>query len=700
MEVLDWLFKHSRDPRLKSYVTQALAGLKSLSIELPTFLNNEAKNLDSYKDNSKLLSHLFDLGAHTADQLQMALTRNPSEDVPRGSSSTARLILAMGEIYPYALTWQIYRNTSETLQDKPLNIDIPNARKITGNIITAFGALDRLVWAESSPALRLSAYIHLVSAELKMLRYGLASLSVLKVKYTVPSSRHRAIEMQPTIDLPNLDRERLGERHSLALSRVALVIKSSLEHLTFKWDQEVQVAIGDLLFEATELVKQDKPKHGDTRGRDNSFSYPPNEDISIKIATENNTTRHVTCRRKAHNVELIEILIGLCWGDASMDILYPRDLHVAAFNLLVALWSAYQRERKPDEGVVGKIPLQGVKDEDETLFQNIDVFAHLRSTHSAIQLANATPEHPGPRVDQVMRSIDAALQATNRDVTTPVGGELLRQITSYILGTAPGCHVCLCSFTEGPGFSILAKLGQIEPDRAAAVGTVRALLAELHTAQLYVNEKAVQPLFEVIRLVCDSDGHQDDQGIDSFIDDALFQLQRLPESTSPFVSREAFSLIRVVFGKREGREEARSGSGSPTQVEIASLKRRVEQRAKELLEGVTTNASGGLDYQPAVPPTTIPDPQLNTTGSVPGDKANNLPQNYWNPAPLDTGNPSQSGSSDTNIASLKTDDKPSRVADDTSGSGHHHSLPAEAETRSETTDEGVTPTGKQGEEGW
>ncbi|KAG8685324.1 hypothetical protein FRC11_010778 [Ceratobasidium sp. 423] len=602
----------------------------------------------------------------------------------------------MSEIYPYALTWQIYGNTLEISQHKPLNIDMLRARKITGNIITAFGALDRLVWAESSPALRLGAYIRLVSAELKMSRYALASLSVPKVKNTAPSSRHRSIEMQAIINLPNLDRERLRERHSLALSRVALVIKSSLEHLTSKWGQKVQIAIGDLLFEATELVKQDKPI-----GRDNAFSYPSSEDISVTIATENNTTRHVTCRRKAHNVELIEILIGLCGGDASMDILRPQGFQVAAFNLLVALWPAYQREWRLDEGVVGNIPLQVVKDGDKIPFQNIDVFAQLRSTHPATQLANTTPEHPGLQVDQAMRFIDAAFQATNRDVTTPVRGGLLRQITSYIREAASGCRVCLCSFTEGPGFSILAKLGQIESDRAAAVGTVRALLAELHTAQLYVNAKAAQPLFEVIRLVCDSDGHQDDQGIDSFIDDALFQLQRLPESTSPFVSREAFSLIRVVFGKLEGREEARSGSGSPTQVEIASLKRRVEQRAKELFEGVTTNASGGLDYHPAVPPTTILDPQLNTTGSVSGDKANNLPQNYRNPAPLDTGNPAQSGSSGMNTAPLlKTDDKPSRVADDTSGSGHHHSLPAEAETRSETTDEGITPTGKQGEGGW
>ncbi|KAJ1302382.1 hypothetical protein OPQ81_001194 [Rhizoctonia solani] len=293
VDLLTWLLHYSSDPTLGSYVTQALAGLKSSPLGLPTFLNTEKKLEElctTYKQNRKFLVTLFDLGAQAIDQLRMTPTGGRNELAISGGLNAARLAVAISEIYPHALTWQLctvveaiqaqggatervggntptqanspelpvqgnsivitvtksatreaaqtQENRSEgasvvrdssidahenkTEQDSSLIIDLPSAIKIT-DLENVFSALD-LVWAETSPALVLSAYAYLATAELKVVRHALLFSSRYKEK----------LPANVLTKLQSLDEEYLQERYNRALSRTALVVKASLCQLNIR----------------------------------------------------------------------------------------------------------------------------------------------------------------------------------------------------------------------------------------------------------------------------------------------------------------------------------------------------------------------------------------------------------------------------------------------------------------------------------
>ncbi|KAG8753529.1 hypothetical protein FRC11_007334, partial [Ceratobasidium sp. 423] len=390
IELLTWLLNYSSDPTLKSYITQALAGLKSLSLELSIFPNKKVEELHAtYNQNNTVLAPLFDLGTQAIDQLRMAPTRGRTELASCGGSNAARIATAIGEIYPYALTWELCNSSvaqehtpngaapdnisEQTKQTSTLIINLQSARQITENV---FDALD-LVWAETSPALTPSAYAYLATAELKMVRHALAFLSSGIESKASTSQGHSSIEMNapPNIQarIPSLDQDSLHERYCRALSRTALVIKSSLDHLISKGSQQVQSAIVGLLSEATKLVEQEKPGSSSTLHRFGTDIYPQllNEEISITISTGSNTMRRVTCQRQIRNFELMESLIELCEADASVDALRLESFRVAAFNLLVTFWPAYYQQRSIDELRESKIPTWAVQDWTTVPFQNI-----------------------------------------------------------------------------------------------------------------------------------------------------------------------------------------------------------------------------------------------------------------------------------------------------------------------------------------
>ncbi|KAF8715244.1 embryonic skeletal system development, partial [Rhizoctonia solani] len=382
IDLLTWLFSTSSDPVLRGYVTQALAGLKSLKVNLNIFPNGDIVELrDQYAQNNKILDALFNLGAHAINQLQMAPTRGRNELASCGGSNIARLAVAMSEIYPYALTWQrVSENSTESqtgpsldaqgIASKEISGDgiieqtvncgsllssMSNACKITNSI---FNALDS-IWTETSPALTPSAYAYLVTAELKMLRQAATFLS--RDRYTEQSkpstSGHKTVEMETPINqqiTPSLDKDELQERCSRALSRAALVIKSSYEDLISKSGQETQSATVGLLLEARKLVEHMKPNSNSVLCRFGTApsSHVLNEEISITVITENKTLRCVNCKVLARNLELMESLVELCRNDASVDSLRLETFRVEAFNLLLTFWPAYLEQSRMDEGII------------------------------------------------------------------------------------------------------------------------------------------------------------------------------------------------------------------------------------------------------------------------------------------------------------------------------------------------------------
>ncbi|CAE6527366.1 unnamed protein product [Rhizoctonia solani] len=208
--LLTWLYNFSSDPILETYVTQALAGLMSLKLKLPTFLDKGTSECHELyiKDNERLTS-VFELGAQAVNQLRMAPSKGRNELDSCGGTNVARLALAVAEIYPHAVTWQlcspqeVIQTRGDTIQElaqthspKPAirgcisTIDMKSVCKITDNI---YDALD-LVWAETSPALTLTAYAYLLAAELKMARHSLAFLEYQK-QQSLASLNHAAIEM-------------------------------------------------------------------------------------------------------------------------------------------------------------------------------------------------------------------------------------------------------------------------------------------------------------------------------------------------------------------------------------------------------------------------------------------------------------------------------------------------------------------------
>ncbi|KDN35021.1 hypothetical protein RSAG8_11932, partial [Rhizoctonia solani AG-8 WAC10335] len=359
IEPLTWLFHHSTDPILGNYVTQALAGLRSLGLKLPTFLEDppiqELRGI--YTENSKILASVFELGSQAMDQLRMAPTGGRNELESCGGSSAARLAIAISEIYPYALTWKLYfhqgiqqlegQPPEETVQsniwmrrqvtyNNALIIDMPNVCKITEDV---FDALD-LVWAETSPPLTLSAYAYLLAAELKMARHALAFLGSREEESPMDMS-HSSIEMTASsttnYKLPRLTPGDLRKRSNRALVRTALVIKASVNHVTSKGSQELQSAMVALLLEATRLVEQGKSHLKYILRQFESLPY--GKYISVTIVTESNRTRRLACLPQALGHELVEGLVKLC-DSGTQDTLLVEGFRVAVFNLLLTFWPA------------------------------------------------------------------------------------------------------------------------------------------------------------------------------------------------------------------------------------------------------------------------------------------------------------------------------------------------------------------------
>ncbi|CAE6513941.1 unnamed protein product [Rhizoctonia solani] len=244
--LLIWLYSFSSDPILETYVTQALAGLMSLKLKLPTFLDKGTTGFhELYITDSERLTSVFELGAQAVDQLQMAPSRGRNELDSCGGINVARLAVAVAEIYPHALTWQmcspqeVIHARGDTTEELAQNhsprpatqgciptIDMKRVCKITDNI---YGALD-LVWAETSPALRLIAYAYLLAAELKMVRHSLA-FQEYQTQQPLASLGHAAIEMdahsgaQPQSSSSNL--HGILERGYQALVQITRMIKSS-----------------------------------------------------------------------------------------------------------------------------------------------------------------------------------------------------------------------------------------------------------------------------------------------------------------------------------------------------------------------------------------------------------------------------------------------------------------------------------------
>ncbi|KAJ1300323.1 hypothetical protein OPQ81_005144 [Rhizoctonia solani] len=404
--LLAWLFNNSSDPALRSCVTQALAGLRSSSLELLTYLNRAAtipELRSAYTRESKVFALLFDLGTQAMDQLRMAPSRGYDELASSGGSIAARLAIAMSEIYSYALTWQLCSPEEPNARhgDTMRGSTIENARKITGNI---FDTLD-LVWAETSPALTPSAYAYLATAEIKIVRHTLEFLRLGKQGETPTSPGYKSIDISTQDGVqarlpnaPNLEIDSLQERASHALSRTALVIKSCVSHLTSKGSKELQSAVVDLLVEASELVRQMTPKCNNLASRLGTplSSRTLNQNISITVLAEDNTTCRFTCRRQVRSFELMESLVELCRGTTNLDTPHIEGFRVATFNLLVTFWPAYLQQWRIDEHRRHELPSWMVRDWDIIPLQNtpydpqtsgeIIIYHHIVFTYVSIGL--------------------------------------------------------------------------------------------------------------------------------------------------------------------------------------------------------------------------------------------------------------------------------------------------------------------------
>ncbi|CAE6469760.1 unnamed protein product [Rhizoctonia solani] len=237
--LLTWLFDRASDPMMGSYVTQALAGLKSLKIKLPTFIDEGPLELEpKYTQNSEILAPMFELGVQAIAQLQTATGKGRNELELCGGTNAARLATAIAEIYPHALSWQLcspaeaahardtFKEFPHSEVSEPTNrptIDMISACKITDNV---FDALDQL-WVENSPALTLSAYAYILAADIKMIRCALA---FLKQRDRNASTGHTTIEVTtPVADaqpqIPRSNKDSLLKRSCTGLTQTALMIK-------------------------------------------------------------------------------------------------------------------------------------------------------------------------------------------------------------------------------------------------------------------------------------------------------------------------------------------------------------------------------------------------------------------------------------------------------------------------------------------
>ncbi|GAB1524801.1 hypothetical protein RhiTH_007957 [Rhizoctonia solani] len=359
LDLLDWLFGNSSDPTLKSYVTQALAGLRSRGLNIPTIINNKAQISDLqriYREKTEELAPLFSWGAYAINELRMAPTKGRNSLALCGGSNAARLAIAISEIFPYALVWKLpvseeathsYGNSQEAhmqarskiLSTERLHQMQPQASSITEE---AFDVIDS-IWAETSPALAPSAYAYLAIAELKILRHILA-FKILHGKEP-PAPLGHSIDMRPPttqVKTSGSNEIDLRGRYCIVLARTALVIKSSLEYLNSKGSQAMRFAITALLKEATELVKEGK-LHAVLKSSFRGAFNVPKEQLSLKIAEGDSRTRQVTYQQRRQNFELVEALLELR-GDSRMNALHLEDFQVAAWNLLVVFFPAHLQQ--------------------------------------------------------------------------------------------------------------------------------------------------------------------------------------------------------------------------------------------------------------------------------------------------------------------------------------------------------------------
>ncbi|CAE6443462.1 unnamed protein product [Rhizoctonia solani] len=390
LHLLGWLFHNSRDPVLSSYVTQALAGLKSRGPGLETSSNDpgskEASNhFPSYTKSNLDIYLLFEMGAQAVDQLEALPTKGGDELTLNGGSSAARLAIALSEIYPSALNWKTFKFEGTALEAPQARQHLSTqtgsfpqeivaddisilARRITDKARNALN----LFWVETSPALTPIAYAYLATAELKMLRHDLAIASLLKAG-ELANLNHRAINIPP----PNLDQDvdatvapvtattpgnatttvtaregtdvpvatdegvselidGLWERYTRALARTALVIKSALYHADIYQSQELQSAISELLLEARVTIKQVKRYDVDLSAKSTISHW--NKDISIRFT---NTVQRVSYRCEVGNFEVLESLVDFCRSYNVTDSVRLEGFQVAAFEFLVTFWADY-----------------------------------------------------------------------------------------------------------------------------------------------------------------------------------------------------------------------------------------------------------------------------------------------------------------------------------------------------------------------
>ncbi|CUA72693.1 UPF0182 protein [Rhizoctonia solani] len=394
LHILNWLIDNSWDPVLSTYVTQALAGLRSLRLQLgpgalPTGLETERiSNLSSNDMKGYLdISLLFKLGAQAVDQLEILPTQGGNELALNGGSSAARLAIALSEIYTHALNWKTFNlegtalatqqaqaYSSTQARENSWEETDSRACKITSK---AFGGVD-LFWLETSPALPPIAYAHLATAEIKMLRNDLEIMGLPKAE--IPANpNHTLVDMPPSkfdhrggnaaspatattpgnatgtatapegTSAPAKTHEGMSqpidglwERYTRVLTRTALVIKSALNYGEISSSQELQYSLFDLLVQARMLIEEAGKYHIEFWRQIAKSTW--NEEVSIRCITEKILIERVGCRRQIRNFELFESLVDLCGSYDITDNLRLEGFQVAGFQLLVVFWVDYFRK--------------------------------------------------------------------------------------------------------------------------------------------------------------------------------------------------------------------------------------------------------------------------------------------------------------------------------------------------------------------
>ncbi|KDN44979.1 hypothetical protein RSAG8_05152, partial [Rhizoctonia solani AG-8 WAC10335] len=329
--LLTWLFVHSNKPTVRNSVAQALAGLKSLNLGLPTLLDQEVTPIELqelHERHRKALAPLYKLGALALEQLRLALKEGCNEISSYGGSSAARLAIALGEIYPHALTWQMCQitlkplaqgNTSDidhgqmqgpgwSLVNSPFTIDMKSVCQITNGMFSIFDML----WVDDAPLISSEVHTHLVITELQVIEHAFAFIR--QTRPSLPS---------PAYQLIGLDEKSLQDRYNRAMNRAVSVIEYSKDRFTGKGSQAVQSVVARLLMKATSMVGQRR--------------------LLIRHGLSASNTLIATHRSGALKLELLEILLEHGWGDANAPPHRLDSFRGTAFDSLLELWTTYLR---------------------------------------------------------------------------------------------------------------------------------------------------------------------------------------------------------------------------------------------------------------------------------------------------------------------------------------------------------------------